>query len=412
MNQTAAITSMSSPEERCQTWNVLLSRSSGTTFAAMGSALKDVGWDVVQCLPSSKTKSDTSLVQKFNLLLLDKGPAEALISDYRGVSRTAAAATTAAQIDRHSSTIVNYYRGSKELTLKLKMAKLLRNANKGKSTSSFKVKSDRWLPSTYGLRPGGHQTDERCYLCNAMDGQSLWIAKPSSGSKGESILITSDFFEVTTIIDSQLTPYPWIVQKYIEQPLLLDGRKFDIRSWVLISPDRSIYVARNGVLRTASTRYTKDNYDDDLAHLTNHSVQQNGPEFGSHVEGNEMWYSEFRNYLTETTDSKISFDKHIVPQMDTITAQSLIVTYPYLQVPSNGLQSFQLLGFDFLIDDQFNVWLLEVNGSPMIAEALRTDMVTDLLEIILPKESPRPKRENDRPNQFQCIYSPHDNYSK
>ena len=33
-----------------------------------------------------------------------------------------------------------------------------------------------------------------------------------------------------------------------------------------------------------------------------------------------------------------------------------------------GYYSFQLFGFDFMIDAQFHVWLLEVNGAPACAK--------------------------------------------
>ena len=44
----------------------------------------------------------------------------------------------------------------------------------------------------------------------------------------------------------------WVVQKYIEKPLLLDGRKFDFRVWALVTGDFKIYVYRQGYLRTSS----------------------------------------------------------------------------------------------------------------------------------------------------------------
>ena len=33
-----------------------------------------------------------------------------------------------------------------------------------------------------------------------------------------------------------------------------------------------------------------------------------------------------------------------------------------------GSHSFQLFGFDFMVDSQFHVWLLEVNGAPASAK--------------------------------------------
>ena len=45
---------------------------------------------------------------------------------------------------------------------------------------------------------------------------------------------------------------------------------------------------------------------------------------------------------------------------------------------SNG-QTFELFGFDFILDEDFNVWLIEVNTNPCIEES------SNILKIYLPR---------------------------
>jgi hypothetical protein len=54
----------------------------------------------------------------------------------------------------------------------------------------------------------------------------------------------------------------WIIQKYIEHPLLLSGRKFDIRSFVLVTPNKQVWLHSESYIRTSSVKYTLDNLDD------------------------------------------------------------------------------------------------------------------------------------------------------
>ncbi len=53
-----------------------------------------------------------------------------------------------------------------------------------------------------------------------------------------------------------------MVQKYIEQPLLIDGRKFDIRSYCLITPDHKIHMYKHSYIRTSSTAFDLSNLED------------------------------------------------------------------------------------------------------------------------------------------------------
>jgi hypothetical protein len=50
----------------------------------------------------------------------------------------------------------------------------------------------------------------------------------------------------------ELKSFQFIVQKYIEKPLLFKKRKFDIRQWALINHDGKCYMFKEAYVRTSS----------------------------------------------------------------------------------------------------------------------------------------------------------------
>ena len=79
-----------------------------------------------------------------------------------------------------------------------------------------------------------------------------------------------------------------MIQKYIEKPLLVDERKFDIRLWVLFSHDQRCYLFKEGYIRTSSYKFTlsQESIDQPMIHLTNNAVQQFDNNYGRLEEGN------------------------------------------------------------------------------------------------------------------------------
>jgi len=78
------------------------------------------------------------------------------------------------------------------------------------------------------------------------------------------------------------------LQKYIERPLLISQRKFDIRIWVFLNPDGEAFFCKEGYLRTSSNKFVLDPDDPDnkFVHLTNIAVQKFSEGFGQHEDGN------------------------------------------------------------------------------------------------------------------------------
>ena len=75
--------------------------------------------------------------------------------------------------------------------------------------------------------------------------------KPSGSSRGRGIYIVDDPKQIPLSNESL------VVSRYIDNPLLLNGHKFDLRIYVLVTsfnPLR-IYVYREGLVRFASEIY-------------------------------------------------------------------------------------------------------------------------------------------------------------
>jgi len=57
--------------------------------------------------------------------------------------------------------------------------------------------------------------------------------KPSDLSRGRGIEVHNDINKIFTYINEEKDVF--VAQKYIERPLIIHKRKFDIRQWVLVT---------------------------------------------------------------------------------------------------------------------------------------------------------------------------------
>lgn len=111
----------------------------------------------------------------------------------------------------------------------------------------------------------------------------FFIGKPSKGKGGEGIILIQKFRDIPKNIMSGETS-DLLVQRYIKTPLLLDGKKFDLRLYVLIKGFDPIeaYLADEGLARFCTDNYkqpTKENMKNMFMHLTNFSLNKNSENY-------------------------------------------------------------------------------------------------------------------------------------
>jgi tubulin--tyrosine ligase len=123
--------------------------------------------------------------------------------------------------------------------------------------------------------------------------RNIWIIKPGENTNcGVGISVCSSIGEVRSAIASgAVDGHTVIVQRYIDRPLLFNRRKFDIRSFALMTSINGIhkgYYFEDGYIRTSSAEYNLNNLSSKYVHLTNDAVQKYSENYGKFESGNKV----------------------------------------------------------------------------------------------------------------------------
>ena len=224
----------------------------------------------------------------------------------------------------------------------------------------------------------------------ADDMQTAWILKSVNKSRGRGITIECDLPSILSTFEAN--EYRLVAQRYIERPLLILRRKFDIRQWVLVTSINPLVVWRysNYYLRFSSKEYSSSLGGDDyrIAHLTNQSIQKKCDDYGGAIDGNMWSRSQFHGFLAEQhgAEAGAATAALIEQRMKSVIGSALRSVCDVIEPRA---ASFELYGFDFMIDERHGVWLLEANSSPDMsrnAAPLRQivdDGLDDLLNVVV-----------------------------
>ncbi|KAF7233028.1 hypothetical protein EG68_10119 [Paragonimus skrjabini miyazakii] len=243
----------------------------------------------------------------------------------------------------------------------------------------------------------------------SLDGTyNVWIVKPGAKSRGRGIICCNQLEDLLRIMQSSISfgECRFVVQKYIERPLLVHKTKFDIRQWFLVTDwsPLTVWWYRDCYLRFCSQEFTLDDFSEAI-HLSNNSIQhkyENGTRSERLPQENMWTLEEFQQWLLEEGHGE-TWGKHIEPSMKRAIISTLLCAQEVVEPRKN---SFALYGADFILTDDFHLWLIEINASPCMAPStsvtakLTSNVLEDTLKVVLDRRSER----NCDVGRFELIY--------
>ena len=223
------------------------------------------------------------------------------------------------------------------------------------------------------------------------EGYNLWLIKAINLNRGMGIKVENDLdkiekeiIEINDNLKMEISNKKKrkckciLIQKYIEKPLLYQGRKFDIRLWVLFignKPD-DVYIFKEGHLKATCGNYDL-NSKDIYVHLTNYSIQKYNSDFSKIEIGNEIPFKDLQKDL-DSKKIKINFRNNIYPKIVRIVRITAGAAKAKINM-MNRKNCFEIYGYDFMIDEKFNPFLIEINTNPGF------EFSSPLINMLLPR---------------------------
>ena len=287
-----------------------------------------------------------------------------------------------------------HFRNHYELTRKNLMAKNLKRLKRALEKEGSRDAGDcDFFPTTFELPSEYHIFVEEF----KRQAGSTWIMKPAGKSQGKGIFLFRKLKDITDWkkedcfrplpVDDKAEkdpPETYVVQKYIDSPLLIAGKKFDIRFYALVmsySPLK-VWTYREGFARFSNTRYSMSSIADAFVHLTNVAIQKTAPDYDSE-KGCKWSLFELRRYLTGMYGEAVV--ETLFNNVDHILIKSLQSVQKAL---INDKHCFELYGYDIMFDSDMKPWIIEVNASPSLTASSQSDyemkkrLLEDMLHVV------------------------------
>ena len=171
-----------------------------------------------------------------------------------------------------------------------------------------------------------------------------------------------------------------VVQRYLENPCLIKGRKFDLRCYMVVICCKPYFVySQDGYARISLNQYSTDSFGmtetkedgkttdwpSRITHLTNLAIQKKHPDYKQRKEDVTMSMKSLQEELK--SQGKLSsgeeFKERVTDKINEIMRLIFLQTKDRLD---RKFGCFEIFGFDFMLDHDLSPVLLEININPAL----------------------------------------------
>jgi hypothetical protein len=241
----------------------------------------------------------------------------------------------------------------------------------------YKTRPD-YIPLTISFNRNSLEELKQLFVSNPRDDPPVYIVKPENSLSRTGVGVVRNYLELMSHLDHYSDYQEWIIQDYIDNPLLFNNKKFHFRIYVIyVQTENSTtaYLSKNGFIYTANKEFETDTFDPNIV-LSGENSKNNVfyiPEDFTRSFGKQVW------------------DNMVFPQIVKITRETIRSTVEHLKCPAKKQKCFKILGYDILINKDFKCFLAEINARNVSYkypnQKFKDTFYKNILKLVLAKKS-------------------------